>query len=336
MIKFNYTEFYITNVCNLNCTNCNRFNNFNFSGHTKWRDVEEKNKKWADLLDIDRIGILGGEPMLNPDFLLWVEGLAKLWPSSSIVIITNGTQLSRWPDLYDLLYQYRDRMLLEINCHNIDTKKTLTESIREFLGDCTVRSISQKDVGLVWRAHCPTPDHFERLPDLVKQQCLEQHHTSPEIWYQEVCRGLRFSNNDGVVCELRMIDAFRQSAVIYDARSHALTLHNNDPAKAMSVCSFKKCHHIIKGKLYKCGPVGILPEFVNQFPMDISPEQRDLIASYQPADVDWSQEQLKSFADGLRNATPIPQCSLCTDQMPTAKIKSGTKKITFVKNHSTD
>ena len=31
-------EFYITNVCNIACPQCNRFNNWNFKGHQIWKD----------------------------------------------------------------------------------------------------------------------------------------------------------------------------------------------------------------------------------------------------------------------------------------------------------
>jgi hypothetical protein len=36
-----YAEFYITHVCNLNCPDCNRFNNYAFKGHQRWDDVKK-------------------------------------------------------------------------------------------------------------------------------------------------------------------------------------------------------------------------------------------------------------------------------------------------------
>jgi molybdenum cofactor biosynthesis enzyme MoaA len=36
--KINLLEVYITNVCNLSCRGCNRFNNYNFKGHQLWAD----------------------------------------------------------------------------------------------------------------------------------------------------------------------------------------------------------------------------------------------------------------------------------------------------------
>ena len=63
MYKLPYVEFYITNVCNLNCTNCNRFNNYAFAGHQRWADNKEFYQQWAEILDVQEISILGGEPL---------------------------------------------------------------------------------------------------------------------------------------------------------------------------------------------------------------------------------------------------------------------------------
>ena len=38
MNRLDYCEFYITNVCNLSCNGCNRFNNYKFRGFQRWED----------------------------------------------------------------------------------------------------------------------------------------------------------------------------------------------------------------------------------------------------------------------------------------------------------
>jgi len=92
MIKlFPVVEFYITNVCNLTCRGCNRFNNYNFKGHQRWADHAKEYEAWAKRLDLPRIVIIGGEPTLNPDLELWASNLRRLWPDSVIMIQTNGT-----------------------------------------------------------------------------------------------------------------------------------------------------------------------------------------------------------------------------------------------------
>ena len=96
-------EFYITNVCNLSCTGCNRFNNYKFTGFQKWNDYKEVYKKWSEVLDVGYIGILGGEPLLTPDYINWLTGIRELWPTSTISTITNGYRLNYVPGLYEYI-----------------------------------------------------------------------------------------------------------------------------------------------------------------------------------------------------------------------------------------
>ena len=88
---FPVVEFYITNVCNLSCSGCNRFNNYNFRGHQLWADHADAYEAWAKRLDLPRITIIGGEPTLNPDLELWAMNLRRLWPKAVIMVQTNGT-----------------------------------------------------------------------------------------------------------------------------------------------------------------------------------------------------------------------------------------------------
>lgn len=349
MFKLDYVEFYITNVCNLNCPNCNRCNNYNFSGHTRWRDYIEANTKWSHVIDPGTIGILGGEPMTNPDFLYWVKGIADLWPNSKIIVITNGTLLSRWPDLYQILLTYKERMILEVNCHNSDSKPAISRSIYEFLDEIVdpPQAIVHEAMLDLWNSNyenirdeswpdCTAPEHFFDLPLDIQLECHNMHNFSADICYQEIC-DQRIVDRNGVTVELAMSDWFSPAAVIYDPILHALTLHSSDPSKAMQACTFKKCHHIIKGRLYKCGPVGILPDFINQFPVTMTKTQKHLIESYVPAEADWASDRMELFIDNLRNAVPIAQCSLCPENMTMTKFKASNQKIRFKRkapNHS--
>ena len=89
---FPVVEFYITNVCNLTCRGCNRFNNYNFKGHQRWADHAEAYEAWSKRLDLPRICIIGGEPTLNPDLESWVMNIRRLWPDAiDIFVQTNGT-----------------------------------------------------------------------------------------------------------------------------------------------------------------------------------------------------------------------------------------------------
>lgn len=336
MLTLDYSEFYITNVCNLACDNCNRFNNFAFAGHQRWNDYKDIYAQWAKRIDLKTIGILGGEPMLNPDFLHWVNGVAQLWPHSEIRIITNGTQFKKWPDLYATLQQYRNRISISVSVHKSDWKLTVVNDIVDFYPapvDIKTRynketwKISYNNVRDSSWPSCDNPQDFYRLPEHVQKECIDIHKIHPE---DETVNGKIFSDGSVTVL-LNMSNTFNNSTVIHDPTSNQLRLNNSDPAKAIEICYSKKCHHFIRGKLYKCGPVGVLPEFVQQFPVTMSTHQKALIESYTPADVDWNSDQLGQFVDDLKNTVPIAQCSLCPEKFIASPIHHPIKKYKIEK-----
>lgn len=131
-ISLNYAEFYITNVCNLACDNCNRFNNMNFKG--KYDFDLEQYREWADKLDIHRINVLGGEPTYHPNLGSWIEGISILWPKTFKMLITNGTRLE-YKGLHDLLATHGWE--LEINLHkekDSDFSKKIIKDLNKYFG----------------------------------------------------------------------------------------------------------------------------------------------------------------------------------------------------------
>jgi hypothetical protein len=130
-LRIHYAEFYIINVCNLACSGCNRFNNYNFTGYQRWGDYADVYKQWAEQVDIGSIGILGGEPLLNPTFLEWVQGINQLWPNKKIRIISNGFRLDRHADLYPILEQHRN-IELWVGIHNKQHKLEIIQKVRDF------------------------------------------------------------------------------------------------------------------------------------------------------------------------------------------------------------
>jgi organic radical activating enzyme len=193
MIEIEFADFYITNVCNLNCTDCNRFNNFTFKGHERWADYSAEYTKWAAIVDIKHIVILGGEPMLNPDFLLWVDGIMGLWPTSKVEILTNGTQFSRWPELYDRLKN--TRLSVRMSAHSNEVMQNAQIGIDQFLiapyvkssanfVDDVSNSISPEAIASRWVTKykqikladwptCNFRSDFKLLPLAIQDECKE-------------------------------------------------------------------------------------------------------------------------------------------------------------------
>jgi len=131
MIKlFPVVEFYITNVCNLECRGCNRFNDEKFKGHQLWDDYAEEIEHWAARLEIPRMTIIGGEPTLNPDLEKWAVNLRRLWPDSVIMIQTNGTY--QRPEYLKFWDKYRVGFGLSL--HDPETAEELKEKWKHYAG----------------------------------------------------------------------------------------------------------------------------------------------------------------------------------------------------------
>jgi len=132
MLNLNYAEFYLTNVCNLSCPGCNRFNSFNFKGHQRWSEYKDTYAKWANILHLRTFGILGGEPLLNPEFMNWLIGTTDLWPKSICRLTTNGFQLNRVKGLYDVL-KSSPKIHMSVGIHNKMHKREIMNILEEFL-----------------------------------------------------------------------------------------------------------------------------------------------------------------------------------------------------------
>lgn len=339
MDLLNYSEFYITNVCNLNCINCNRFNNFAFSGHQYWKDHADQYKQWSNIVDIREIGIIGGEPLLNPDFPNWLHGIAKLWPNSKIKILTNGTQFKKWPELYSWLNQYSGRVEIHVSRHSYTHKQETLADIEGFIQAPFVKT-SIVNINL-WKEsynrikdtawpECNHPNAFENLPRHIQEECHTVHGVSPEI-FNDTVFDIEYLDRNNIKIVFKLFNWFNNSTVCHDQTTNQLWLNRSNPVKAFDVCYSKNCHHFIRGKLYKCGPVGLLPEFIKQFPVNITSEENKLINDYEPAEFNWPKEKFQLFLSNLKDEIPIAQCTFCPETLSPIRFEASTKKHKIIK-----
>jgi len=266
-------EFYINNTCNLTCTNCNRFNNYHFVGWQNFHDYKSELEQWKKYIDVGHIVIMGGEPLLNPSLLDWVTGLRKLWPDPGIQILTNGTRLSKNKDLYKkMLLDYS--IFLEISWHNKHHKDLLLEQLQEFMTMPFNQRPSDKELD-----NAKTGDVLEFVDD---------ENVKINAWVQD----------EFGIASIRNING-------------KYTLHNNNPIEAHNTCAFylHGSYHMIKGKLYKCGPVALMPEFDEQHKLDISSDDRKLLNDYKALSVENFKIDSEKFFKEIDNV--LPQCKFC-------------------------
>lgn len=286
-MKFNFpskVEFYITNVCNYTCDNCNRFNNHKFSGGQRWSAYEADYRRWAELVDLSSIVIMGGEPLLNPTVVDWVRGASEIF-EADVQVLTNATRIHQTPGLYEAMVERSpikgQRRHIGISLHNMADFDTLRANVLEFLQGPVLEFGTRLGIPA---PNPPAPDY-----------------------------GAYWSAYDanGVLVNMWISNHFFPAAVQLNEQGR-FTLHNSNVEAAYSNCAFArfKSYHFIRGKLYKCGPVALLTEFDQQKNLDITDEDRALIHSYRPLTPDNYADYSEEFFESLNG--PIPNCKFCS------------------------
>lgn len=273
-------EFYITNVCNLGCSNCNRFNDLKFTGHQLWDEYAEIMEEWGKYIHINHIVILGGEPLLNPSVNDWIYGLRKIWKwpiSGGIQVLTNGTRLNQVKGFYEAC---RDNQAwVGVSLHDLNQFETVDRSIREFYNN-----------EIIYEERSDKRDAGGIGADWYYKKNNEEY---AGIWTQ---------------------DTFYENAINYTPEGR-MTLNNSNPTKAHKNCTFRrfKNYHFIRGKIYKCGPAALFPELDDQFNLDLSDEDKKLLRSYQPLTIEMAREGLvEEWFSHINDE--IPQCKFCPEK----------------------
>jgi len=155
--------------------------------------------------------------------------------------------------------------------------------------------------------------HDERQrPELVK--IITDFLINPTV--EELDFGISYQDSNGVAVVIYSQTDFNTSTVVQ--QNGLFNLHNSNPIQAHKVCGMRECHHFIRGKLYKCGVVGILPEFAKQHSLNVSESDSILINSYQPLSSTDTDFDIDNFLSQIKN--PIPQCKFCPENHQTHKI----------------
>ena len=274
-------EFYITNVCNLNCDQCNRFNDYKFAGWQRWSDYEAIHRRWAKLVDIKQVVILGGEPLLNPSINEWIRGLADIW-QRPVQILTNGTRLNHTPGLYETLLSWNPdptitKNWIGISVHNMADMEFFVQEAKKFLRG-----------------------NIQSYTDKAETETQKMTHGAD----------LALADENGVRVHFWIQDNFYNAAVTRNENGQ-LTLFNNNPELAHRHCGLVqwKNYHFIRGTLNKCGPAPLFPEFDRQHPLAINPADRELINAYQPYTIDQVEQQGTDILKKIDEV--LPQCKFC-------------------------
>lgn len=337
--------FNITNHCNLNCNGCATLSNFGLEGHQIWDEQKSSITKWAEIIDLTEWTIYGGEPLINPDYKNWVNGLRELWPDGQGTIQTNGYAVTaKNTELYDIVNQANGKILINISLHDIDKleetiiriKSWLRGSIIEtrYLSDDAIEDSranwakTYDSIRAVGWPECDHWDDFKNLPDSIQKECDQVFNFSDDK-FKDMLSAYCFIDENNVSVIVKKIHFHYSGPLLPQPDFKTFKLHSSDIVKAHNSCSKKHCREIYNGKLYKCATVGHFSEFDNYYDIELTNEERDILHSYKPCSSDMSYDEIVKFIVELVN--PIPQCRFCPDEVLITEIHASTKKISFQK-----
>jgi len=182
-----FLETMITQVCNLSCAGCTNYSDLEHKGYVSWDEGKQQIKSWLERIDIPDFGIMGGEPLINPQWRRWVYGIRELMPNSQIRFTTNGLLLRKYPDILDEMIEVGN-VVFKITAHTPDSD--------EFIGKTlATHSFERVEEYGIWRWKGKNNIRFQvnRPERFVKTfrgtyETMQPHHSVPELAFGNCCQ----------------------------------------------------------------------------------------------------------------------------------------------------
>lgn len=125
MFTLPFLEVMVIRGCNLSCQGCTTFSDLPHAGYFTWDQGRKELEPWIDRINLPAIGIMGGEPLMNPYLDTWLLGIRKLLPNSQIRFTTNGILLEKNWHIFELMRDM-ENTVFKISAHVHDPKLTKT------------------------------------------------------------------------------------------------------------------------------------------------------------------------------------------------------------------
>jgi len=186
-----FLETMITQSCQLSCTGCTNYSDLKHSGYVKWQYGKRDLEQWLERLDIPDFGIMGGEPLINPEVKQWLIGVRELMPNSQIRFTTNGLLLEKHWDIIELMHDLGN-VSFKITAH---TPELLEHTINKIMNMYEWRPVHEYGIDRLittnqFRLHVKTPlsflktfrnDYADMMP------CYSDHKQAFDSCIQQTC-----------------------------------------------------------------------------------------------------------------------------------------------------
>ena len=117
-----FLELMVLRSCNLSCAGCSTFSDLKHQGdYANWGNNREWLIAWTQRLNIEAIGLMGGELLIHPNLKDWLLGIRQVLPQAQIRFVTNGLLLEKHIDIIDILHEIGNSVL-KISVHVEDDR----------------------------------------------------------------------------------------------------------------------------------------------------------------------------------------------------------------------
>jgi hypothetical protein len=121
-----YLEFHLTDHCNLNCKGCNHFCSIANENYLSMESFLKDMKRLSEIfLNITKIRIMGGEPLLHPLVTKFVQETRHFFPYSVISVATNGILLPEM-DVHFYNSLFENNIILDLSIYPLTEKQLIT------------------------------------------------------------------------------------------------------------------------------------------------------------------------------------------------------------------
>lgn len=151
----------ITNYCGMSCLYCSRYNRHLRKDQRQHMTIAQFTTALDSLKNWPaKIGIIGGEPVLHPEFLYLCDILRQYFPKEKLGLWTSGGPKYQ-AYLSDIENTFGFQAYNEHNEYQLETCKhqPLTVAIQEVIADISLMDELISDCW-VQRTWCPTINHF--------------------------------------------------------------------------------------------------------------------------------------------------------------------------------
>jgi organic radical activating enzyme len=184
-----FVEIMVTQACNLSCHGCTNYSDLVHNGYLTWEQGQAQITPWLERVEIPDFGILGGEPLMNPDIRNWIQGLRELMPTSQIRFTTNGLLLEKNFDIVDLLHDVGNVVFkIAVHQENEQLENTIKQIHEKFDWEpITEFGVARLKTSRNLRFHVRRPDVFYKTYQGT-YDTMQPHNNDPAQAFAICCQ----------------------------------------------------------------------------------------------------------------------------------------------------